>query len=129
MLVDCCVQRCRGRGNMSAVGRRRPQWSGCVLYHKLTPSYLRVKSPPTQKPTKNQPLSDQLAIYCDDPGYKVRSYDTEKLFYDLKENCFPGNLFLTNPSKDSIWAIRRQYIYSLTAMDGHDRPLFNELLW
>ena len=33
MLIDCCVRRRRGRGTMAAVGRRRPPWSGCVLFH------------------------------------------------------------------------------------------------
>ena len=31
----------------------------------------------------------QLAIYCDAPGYKVRTYDTEELFYDQKKQHSP----------------------------------------
>ena len=67
---------------MAAVGRRQPPWSGCVLFNQLTPSFSRVRSPPTQKPTKNQLLSDRLAIYCDAPVYKARTYDTEELLMD-----------------------------------------------
>jgi hypothetical protein len=53
-----------------------------------------------QKTTKNQLLSDRLVIYCDAPVYKARMYVTEELFL-IEKNSFPGNLFLTIPSKDS----------------------------
>ncbi len=44
-------------------------------------------------------LDLQLAIYCDAPGYKVRTYDTEELVDDQKKNSFPGIFFLTIPQK------------------------------
>jgi hypothetical protein len=34
----------------------------------------------------------QLAIYWDAPGYKVRTNDTEELFYD-KKTAFPATFF------------------------------------
>ena len=34
----------------------------------------------------------QLAKYCDAPGYKVRTYDTEELFYH-KKTAFPATYF------------------------------------
>ena len=59
-----------------------------------------VRSPPTQKPTKNQLPSDRLAIYCDAPVYKAHTYVTEELLMDRRKKT-PGNLFLMIPSKDS----------------------------
>jgi len=55
---------------------------------------------PLKNRLKNQLLSDRLAIYCDAPVYKAHTYVTEELLMDRK-NSFPGNLFLTIPSKDS----------------------------
>ncbi len=60
----------------------------------------------------------QLAIHCDAPGYKVRTYNTEELDDDRrKKNSFPGILFLTIPSKDPRPAIRRYAVLSI----GGDR--------
>jgi hypothetical protein len=44
-------------------------------------------------------LDLQLAIYCDAPGYKVRTYNTEELADDLEKNSFPGIFYMTIPSK------------------------------
>ncbi len=41
----------------------------------------------------------QIAIYCDAPKYKVRTYNTEELADDQKKNSFLGIFFLTIPSK------------------------------
>jgi hypothetical protein len=38
-------------------------------------------------------LDLQLAIYCDTPGYKVHTYNTEELDDDRKKNLFPGIFF------------------------------------
>ena len=55
---------------------------------------------PLKKQTKNQPMSDQLAIYCDAPGFKVRTYITEELIYDQEKNSFPEAY--------SFWRFRQQ---------------------
>jgi hypothetical protein len=39
-------------------------------------------------------LDLQLAICCDAPGYKVRTYNTEEQCDDRKKNSFPGMFFL-----------------------------------
>jgi hypothetical protein len=42
-------------------------------------------------------LDRQLGIYCNAPGYKVRTYNTEELADD-KKTKFPEKLFLTKRS-------------------------------
>jgi hypothetical protein len=50
----------------------------------------------------------QLAIYCDAPGYKARTYDTEELVMDRKKKQLSGQLIFDNSVK-RIWAIRRSH--------------------
>ena len=64
----------------------------------------------TQKPTKNQLLSNRLAIYCDAPVYKACSYVAEELLYDEKKQ--PSGQLIFDDSVKILWAIR-QYIESL----------------
>ncbi len=51
-------------------------------------------------------LDLQLAIYCDAPGYKVRTYDTEELADDRKKKQLSGHI-LFDDSVKSPQAIRR----------------------
>ena len=73
-------------------------------------------SPPTQKPTKNQLLSDRLAIYCYAPVYKARTYITEELFYDRKKKQHSGQLIYDDSVK-RLWAIRR---YDVTVLKSYN---------
>ncbi len=51
-------------------------------------------------------LDLQLAIYCDAPGYKVRTYNTEELVDDQKRKQLSGHILFDNSVK-SPQAIRR----------------------
>jgi hypothetical protein len=62
---------------------------------------------PTQKPTKNQLLSDQLAIYCDAPVYKAHSYVTEELLMDRRRKKQLSGQLIFDDSVKRLWAIRR----------------------
>ena len=52
-------------------------------------------------------MSDQLAIYCNAPGYEVHTYDTEGLIYDKKQ--LSGQLIFDESVK-RLLAIRRYLI-------------------
>ena len=58
-------------------------------------------------------LDLQLVIYCDAPGYKARTYDTEELVMDKKKTAFRLTYFYDSVKR--LWAIRSVDVGTLLA--------------
>jgi hypothetical protein len=69
-------------------------------------------------------LDLQLAIYCDAPGYKVRTHNTEELADDWEKKQLSGHI-LFDDSLKSPQAIRRYVLkYVLEGnVDPHNLPV------